>query len=203
MGRTSLKSLDFSNNCSWWRVKCLVLRAHGSNLRMHELTNIEFLKKLPCLILIIDYRASQKSAHLRIFLNPGLGAKIHDKLTTWFAYISQNRETIETRAIWKVRHQGPQNSKTIFGTLNFHEYWEKNSPLAVIFPHDNKIVHKGCLCTWDYFEVQGVPKKVTHRMLWSHGALVVAIWMIFASIIGSLCWSSFQQRDGYSNVLHR
>jgi len=81
---------------------------------MHELTNIEFLKKLPCLILIIDYRASQKSAHLRIFLNPGLGAKIHDKLTTWFAYISQNRETIETRAIWKVRHQGPQNSKTIF-----------------------------------------------------------------------------------------
>ena len=95
MGRTSLKSLDFSNNCSWWRVKCLVLRAHGSNFWMHDLINIfggtKFLKILPCLIFMIDYRASQKSAHLRIFFNPGLGAKIHDRLATWFADFSKQR----------------------------------------------------------------------------------------------------------------
>ena len=101
MGRTSLKSLDFSTNCSWWRVKCLVLRAHGSNFWMHELTNnfggIKFLKRLPCLIFMIDYRASQKSAHLRIFFNPGLGAKNHDKLSTWFADISQNRQIKQER----------------------------------------------------------------------------------------------------------
>ena len=101
MGRISLKSLDFSTNCSWWRVKCLVLRAHGSNFWMHELTNnfrgIKFLKRLPCLIFMIDYRASQKSALLRIFFNPGLGAKNHDKLSTWFADISQNRQIKQER----------------------------------------------------------------------------------------------------------
>ena len=112
MGRTSLKSLDFSNNCSWWRVKCLVLRAHGSNFWMHELTNIlgriKFLKRLPCLILMIDYRASQKSAHLRIFFNPGLEAKIHDKLSTWFADISQNRQLKQER----YEKWGPRTFKT-------------------------------------------------------------------------------------------
>jgi len=106
MGRTSLKSLDFSNNCSWWRVKCLVLRAHGSNFWLHELTNIlggiKFLKRLPCLILMIDYRASQKSAHLRIFLNPGLGPKFMISFNLICRYLT--KQTIETRAIWKVRH---------------------------------------------------------------------------------------------------